>query len=113
MGKLRCTPRDTPARRDLKLMVKMIKPKYLVPIHGYHFMLRTNADVAESIGMAKENIIAPLNNGIIIEADDEKNKNAQGKRTLQLRDGGLTGRGRCQGSGFARQTDALSRRDIR
>ena len=61
-------------QEDLKLMVKMIKPKYLIPIHGYHFMLRTNADVAESIGMAKENIIVPLNNGIIIEADDEKIK---------------------------------------
>ena len=50
----------------------MIKPKYLIPIHGYHFMLRTNADVAESVGLAKENIVVPFNNGVIIEADDEK-----------------------------------------
>src|SRR3989344_5052536 len=59
-------------QEDLKLMVRMIKPKYLIPIHGNHFMLKTNADVAESVGMAKENIVVPFNNGIIIEADDEK-----------------------------------------
>jgi len=59
-------------QEDLKLMVRMIKPKYLIPIHGNHFMLKTNADVAESVGMAKENIVVPFNNGIIIETDDEK-----------------------------------------
>ena len=59
-------------QEDLKLMVRMIKPKYLIPIHGNHFMLKTNADVAESVGLAKENIVVPFNNGIIIEADDEK-----------------------------------------
>ena len=59
-------------QEDLKLMVKMIKPKYLIHIHGNHFMLKTNADVAESVGMLKENIVVPFNNGIIIEADDEK-----------------------------------------
>ena len=61
-------------QEDLKLMVKMIKPKYLIPIHGNHFMLKTNADVAESVGMVKENIVVPFNNGVIIEADDEKIK---------------------------------------
>ncbi|MCK6462557.1 MAG: ribonuclease J [Candidatus Pacebacteria bacterium] len=59
-------------QEDLKLMLKMLKPKYLVPVHGTYFMLKTNADVAESIGMPKENIAVPLNNGIVIEADDEK-----------------------------------------
>ncbi len=61
-------------QEDLKLMVKMIKPKYLIPVHGNHFMLKTNADVAESVGMPKENIVVPFNNGVIIEADDEKIK---------------------------------------
>ena len=61
-------------QEDLKLMIKMLKPKYLIPVHGYHFMLRTNADVAESVGLPKENIVVPFNNGVIIEADDEKIK---------------------------------------
>ena len=53
-------------------MLKMLKPKYLVPVHGYYFMLKTNADLAESIGMPKENIVVPMNNGVIIEATKEK-----------------------------------------
>ena len=47
-------------QEDLKLMVKMIKPKYLIPIHGYHFMLKTNADVAESVGMTKKILLCLL-----------------------------------------------------
>lgn len=58
-------------QEDLKLMINLLKPKYLIPVHGYYFMLKTNADLAESAGMAKENIAIPLNNGAIIEADDE------------------------------------------
>ena len=59
-------------QEDLKLMLKMIKPRYLIPIHGHYFMLKTNADLAESIGMPKENILVPFNNGVVIEANDEK-----------------------------------------
>ncbi len=50
-----------------------IKPKYFIPIHGYHHMLRVHAEVAESRGMARENIIIP-DNGNIIEISDEGNK---------------------------------------
>ena len=57
---------------ELKMMMKMIKPKFFVPIHGHYFMLKTNADLAESIGIPKENIIAPMANGIIIETDGNK-----------------------------------------
>lgn len=59
-------------QEELKLMIKLLKPKYLIPVHGYYFMLKTNADLAESIGMPKENIAVPFNNGTIIEADEEK-----------------------------------------
>ncbi|MEK9161184.1 MAG: ribonuclease J [Patescibacteria group bacterium] len=56
---------------DLKLMMRMIKPRYFMPVHGYYFMLKTNADLAESIGIPKENIVVPINNGAIIEATEE------------------------------------------
>lgn len=59
-------------QEDLKLMIKMINPKYFMPIHGYYFMLKTNADLAESVGMNQENTIIPMNNGAIIEIDEEK-----------------------------------------
>ena len=57
---------------ELKLMIEMIKPKFFIPVHGYYFMLRTNADLARSVGISKENIVVPFNNGVIIEVDNEK-----------------------------------------
>lgn len=59
-------------QEDLKLMLKLINSRYLVPIHGHYFMLKTHADLAESTGMPKENIVVPMNNGVIVEADKEK-----------------------------------------
>ncbi|MFH1956352.1 MAG: ribonuclease J [Patescibacteria group bacterium] len=59
-------------QEELKLMMKMIKPKFLIPVHGYYFMLKTNADLAESIGIPPENVVVPLNNGVIIETDGRK-----------------------------------------
>ncbi|MBI4692332.1 MAG: ribonuclease J [Candidatus Terrybacteria bacterium] len=59
-------------QEELKLMLKMLRPKFLIPIHGYYFMLKTNADLAESVGISKENIAIPLNNGSIIEVTKEK-----------------------------------------
>ncbi|PJE73587.1 MAG: ribonuclease J [Candidatus Terrybacteria bacterium CG10_big_fil_rev_8_21_14_0_10_41_10] len=59
-------------QEDLKLMLKFIKPKYLIPVHGHYFMLKINSDLAESVGMPKENIAVPMNNGVIIEMDKDK-----------------------------------------
>jgi len=53
---------------ELKLMIRMIKPKYFIPIHGHYFMLKTNSLLAESVGIPKTNIEVPKNNGVIIEA---------------------------------------------
>ncbi|MBU4353482.1 ribonuclease J [Candidatus Parcubacteria bacterium] len=59
-------------QEELKMMTKMINPKFLIPIHGYYFMLKNNADLAESIGMRAENIVPPLRNGSIIEVAKNK-----------------------------------------
>jgi ribonuclease J len=59
-------------QEELKMMVRMLKPKHLIPVHGYFFMLKTNADLAESIGMPRENIAIPMTNGSIIEIGKEK-----------------------------------------
>jgi len=47
---------------DLKLMLNLVKPKYLIPIHGNHYMLRMHGAIAESIGMPSENVLI-LGNG--------------------------------------------------
>lgn len=59
-------------QEELKLMTKMIKPKFFIPVHGHYFMLKTNADLAESVGIPPKNIVAPMNNGVIIELTKDK-----------------------------------------
>ncbi|MEW5908111.1 MAG: ribonuclease J, partial [Patescibacteria group bacterium] len=59
-------------QEELKFMIKTINPRFFIPIHGYYFMLKTNADLAESVGIPLKNIVIPVNNGIIIEASKDK-----------------------------------------
>lgn len=53
-------------QEDLKLMIRMIKPKYFIPIEAYHYMLRMHADLAESVGIPPQNIFV-ADNGQVIE----------------------------------------------
>lgn len=51
---------------DVKLMIRLLSPKYFVPIHGNHFLLRYNGKVALSLGMPKENVFI-ADNGQVME----------------------------------------------
>lgn len=53
-------------RDELAWIHKQIHPKFFIPIHGHHYMLRVHADVAMSGGIPEENIVVP-DNGMIIE----------------------------------------------
>lgn len=44
------------SQEELKLMLNLMKPKYFMPIHGEFRMLRHHAMIAESVGIAKEDI---------------------------------------------------------
>ena len=57
-------------QEELKLMISLIRPKFLIPIHGQFSMLQAQADIAEQLGMPKQNIVL-TNNGQIIEATKE------------------------------------------
>lgn len=59
-------------QEELKMMVRMLKPKFMVPIHGNYFMLKTNSMLAEAAGVKSGNVIVPPANGVIIEATPEK-----------------------------------------
>lgn len=52
---------------------KKIHPKFFIPVHGYHYMLRMHADIEKRLGMMEENIIVP-DNGMIIEIQAEGSK---------------------------------------
>ncbi|MCX6712347.1 MAG: ribonuclease J, partial [Candidatus Vogelbacteria bacterium] len=58
---------------ELEWIQKMIKPKFFIPAHGHHYMLRVHADLAERIGTPEKNIIVP-DNGSIIEIQDQGQK---------------------------------------
>ena len=40
---------------ELKLMIRLIKPKYMLPFHGEYRMLKNHADISTMCGVAKEN----------------------------------------------------------
>lgn len=51
-----------PSKQELRLMLKLIRPKYFMPIHGEYRMLKIHGEIAESLGMQKENIFV-MDNG--------------------------------------------------
>ena len=51
---------------DIKMLIRQVKPKYLMPVYANHYLLREGAKVAMSIGFPKENIFV-LDNGSIAE----------------------------------------------
>ncbi|NQV88312.1 MAG: ribonuclease J [Parcubacteria group bacterium] len=57
-------------RGELEWIHRQISYKFFMPVHGYHHMLRQHAELAQSIGTPKENIVIP-DNGSIIEIYDE------------------------------------------
>ncbi len=53
-------------REDLKLLFNIVQPKYLIPIHGNHYMLRQNGENAKKLGMEDKNVLI-AENGQVIE----------------------------------------------
>jgi ribonuclease J len=53
-------------QEDLKLMMRLIKPQYFMPIEANHYMLQAHAELAEKIGIPKDNIFV-ADNGQIVE----------------------------------------------
>lgn len=52
-------------QEDLKLMINLVKPKYLIPIHGHRFMLQMHANIAIGMGIA-QNRTAVVGNGRVM-----------------------------------------------
>ncbi|GAA4871993.1 ribonuclease J [Paenibacillus vulneris] len=57
------------SQEELKLMLNIMKPKYFIPIHGEYRMLRQHGALAESVGIAKEDIFI-VDNGETVEIQD-------------------------------------------
>ncbi len=51
---------------DLALVMKLINPKFLVPVHGYYFMRAANRMTARTVGIPNENVFL-MDNGQVAE----------------------------------------------
>jgi len=55
-------------QEDLKMMINLLRPKYLIPIHGNYYMLKLHGELGISVGMDPKNILIG-ENGRVIEFD--------------------------------------------
>ena len=53
------------SEEELKLMIRLIKPKYFMPFHGEYRMLKRHADIATTCDIPKENTFV-LGNGEVL-----------------------------------------------
>ncbi len=58
-------------KEDLREMIKLIRPKFFMPVHGQYSMMVNHAGLAKEEGISEENIII-ADNGSIIHATPEK-----------------------------------------
>lgn len=59
---------------ELMWIHRQINPKFFIPVHGYHYMLRVHKEVAmRSLGLPSENIVIP-DNGMVIEIQENGTK---------------------------------------
>ncbi len=52
-----------PSKQELRLMLKLVKPKYFMPMHGEYRMLRIHSELAATVGV-------PLENSFILDNGD-------------------------------------------
>ena len=69
------TPADVPVHasghgyaEELKLMINLTKPRYVMPVHGDHKRLRLHAELAEAVGIPPKSIFRG-ENGLPLEID--------------------------------------------
>ena len=63
------------SQEDLMLMINLMNPKYYFPVKGEYRNQYANAEIAEEVGIPKENIILKLN-GDVFEMDNGENINS-------------------------------------
>jgi ribonuclease J len=69
------TPRDAPIHasghgyaEELKLMINLTRPRYVMPMHGDHRRLRLHAELAEAVGVSPDDVFRG-ENGLPLEID--------------------------------------------
>src|SRR5437660_3764674 len=70
------TPRDAPIHasghgyaEELKLMLNLVKPRYVMPVHGDHKRIHLHAQLADAVGIDPEAVFEG-ENGLPLEIDE-------------------------------------------
>jgi ribonuclease J len=58
-------------REELKEMIKILRPKFFLPIHGQYSMLLNHGEIAKEVGVPEKNVIV-VENGKIIELSRDR-----------------------------------------
>lgn len=72
-------------REEAAWIHSQIKPKFFIPVHGYHYMLRVHADLAVEMGVQPENICIADNSSLIEIKKGEKIVKLPMKAPAELR----------------------------
>ena len=57
------------AQEELKIMLSLVRPRYFVPVHGEYRHMVLHAELAQSVGVPKENTFV-LTDGDVLELDE-------------------------------------------
>ena len=60
-------------QEEIKLIYTLVKPKYAIPVHGEYKHLKAQANIADALGISKENIFI-LSSGEVLEFDGSEAK---------------------------------------
>jgi ribonuclease J len=60
------------SQEEQKLLINLVRPKYFIPVHGELRHLRSHANLAEQLGIPRENI-AVVENGTVLTFDAKGN----------------------------------------
>ncbi len=72
-------------REEAVWIHKQIRPKFFIPVHGYHYMLRVHADLAVELGVKPENVCIPDNSSLVDIKNGEKIMKQPMKAPAELR----------------------------
>lgn len=97
-------------QEDLKMMMGLVKPKNLVPVHGNYYMRKAHAELAGPIGIKKENVHL-MDNGNIIEL--RKGKVSFKKEFIEINHVVIDGHGKGDlGSHILKEREAMAQNGV-
>ena len=97
------------AAGELELMLRLLRPRYLIPIHGYYRQMFAHRAIALGTGMPEERVVM-AENGMVLALDGGAVRPAGRVRSGKVYVSGSSGR--IQGDGVVRERRSMARDGI-